>query len=38
MRVDILCDNCKREFEIEEDLVDNRELLCPECKQDLDIF
>ncbi len=30
------CDVCG--VPSKEDLVDNRELLCPECKQDLDIF
>lgn len=37
MRIPILCDNCNREFIIEEEQADDNDVLCSECKTDLDI-
>lgn len=34
----ILCDNCKREFEGDEELMESLgKVLCPDCTSDLDI-
>ena len=36
MKIKILCDRCKREFEIEDyDYEANRETICPNCKGDI---
>lgn len=34
---EVLCDRCRREFEVPDDLADFQgELLCPDCKRDAD--
>ena len=38
MKIPTLCDNCKREFMCEEDVVDGLgQVICPDCKADLEI-
>lgn len=34
MKIKILCDRCKREFEGDEELVDRFDVLCPDCEED----
>lgn len=41
MKIKILCDNCKREFECDDDILTNHngiavaEIFCPDCEEDL---
>jgi Zn finger protein HypA/HybF involved in hydrogenase expression len=37
MKVKVLCDRCKREFEIDDTKVLESELICPDCQDDADI-
>ena len=35
MRIPILCDNCNKEFIAEEERLDENDVLCFDCKEDL---
>lgn len=38
MREKILCDNCKREFDGAEEIVDSlNRVICPDCNEDLNV-
>jgi len=37
MKIKVLCDRCKREFEIDDTIILECELICPDCQADADI-